>query len=93
MSRQLVKSELLIDLSDEQQELVAGGLAAPGLNFELSNSIYNANLANISGLTTAGPLGSNSYSTGNVSNLANAGQDFLGLNAAGLPLAFPAFGI
>ncbi|AFZ27619.1 hypothetical protein Cylst_5618 [Cylindrospermum stagnale PCC 7417] len=74
MSNLIISSELFVVLSDEQQELLAGGA-----DFELSNSNFANRLANLQGATASGPGGS----TGNSSAINNAtntaAQDFLGL--------------
>jgi hypothetical protein len=74
MSHEIMPSELLIALADEQQQLLSGGA-----DFELSNSNFANRLSTVQGRTASGPGGS----TGNSSAISNAtntaAQDFLGL--------------
>jgi hypothetical protein len=80
MSHQIFASELLITLSDEQQELLAGGA-----DFELAGSNFARRQANLQGTTNAGPDGSNANSTGDVTAINTAAQDLLGLGADSVP--------
>lgn len=75
-----ILSQLCIPLSDEQQELVAGGV-----DFELAGSNFANRLANLQGSVSSGPDGSNANSTGQLTATNTAAQDFLGLGAAEIP--------
>ncbi|MBD2385681.1 CTB family bacteriocin [Cylindrospermum sp. FACHB-282] len=74
MSNQIIQSELFVTLSNEQQQVLAGGA-----DFELSNSNFANRQVTLQGSTASGPGGS----TGNSSAINNAtntaAQDFLGL--------------
>jgi len=80
MSHQIFVSQLLIDLPDQQQELVAGGT-----DFELANSNFAKRLANVQGLSFSGPNGSTANSVGRSATIDTAAQDFLALGAPSLP--------
>jgi hypothetical protein len=80
MSHQIFVSQLLIELPDQQQELVAGGA-----DFELANSNFDKRLVNLQGLTFSGPKGSTANSIGTSATVNTAAQDFLGLGAPSLP--------
>jgi hypothetical protein len=84
MSNQIFTSELLMALSDEQQELVAGGA-----DFELAGSNFARRNANLQGTTNAGPDGSTANSTGDVTAINTAAQDLLGLGADSVPSVEP----
>ena len=73
-------SELCVALSDEQQELLAGGV-----DFELAGSNFANRVANLQGTVSSGPEGSNANSTGDVTAINTAAQDFLALGADELP--------
>jgi hypothetical protein len=85
--QQTVVSDLFVALSDEQQELVAGGV-----DFELSGSNYANRLANLQGQTASGPNGSTANSIGTTSAVNTAAQDLLGLGAPALPGGIGALG-
>ncbi|BAY74073.1 hypothetical protein NIES25_04830 [Nostoc linckia NIES-25] len=78
MSYQIIAS-LLLDLSDEQQQLLAGG------DSENSRSIYGQNQGFIQGTTSSGPQGSSSNSVSNKSRLITGAQDTLSLGGEGFP--------
>jgi hypothetical protein len=83
----LKTSELLLDLSDEQQELVAGG--GPTLGIVAEATKYITNQAPVYSIANAGP--SNSTATGFAQpvQLESAAAQ-LSLGAAGIPnLAVP----
>jgi hypothetical protein len=80
MSHQIFASHLLVELSDKQQELVAGGA-----DFELAGSNFANRTANLKGIAFSGPQGSIAYSTGNVAAINTAAQDFLVLGGATVP--------
>jgi hypothetical protein len=80
MTSQIIASELFVALSDEQQELVAGGA-----DFELSGSNYANRLANLQGITASGPAGSTGNSIGTTSAVNTAAQDLLGLGTPSVP--------
>lgn len=84
MSNQIFASKLLMALSDEQQELVAGGA-----DFELAGSNFARRQANLQGTSNAGPDGSNANSTGDVNVINTAAQDLLGLGADSVPSVDP----
>ncbi|WP_445637130.1 Bacteriocin [Nostoc sp. DSM 114161] len=79
MSYQIIASELLLDLSDEQQQLLAGG------DSENSRSIYGQNQGFIQGTTSSGPQGSSSNSLASKSKLTTGAQDTLTLGGEGFP--------
>ena len=80
MSHQIFASELFVTLSDDQQELLTGGA-----DFELAGSNFSQRRANLQGTSNAGPDGSNANSTGDVTAINTAAQDFLALGADELP--------
>jgi hypothetical protein len=80
-------SNLFISLSDQQQELLAGGV-----DFELAGSNYANRLANLQGTTASGPGGSTGNSIGTTSAVNTAAQDLLGLGAPALPGGIGALG-
>ena len=80
MSHQMITSQLCVALSDEQQEVVTGGI-----DFELAGSNYANRTANLRGFTTSGPYGSFANSSGTNSEVNTAGQDFLVLGAPSVP--------
>jgi hypothetical protein len=80
MLHQNIASELLVTLSNQQQEVVAGGA-----DFELSGSNYANRLANLQGITSSGPGGSAGNSIGTTSAVNTAAQDLLGLGATAVP--------
>jgi hypothetical protein len=73
-------SELCVALSDEQQELVAGGV-----DFELAGSNFANRIANLQGTVSSGPEGSNANSTGQLTAINTAAQDFMGFGAEEIP--------
>jgi hypothetical protein len=80
MSCQIISSELFVALSDQQQELVAGGA-----DFELAGSNFANRLASLRGFTTSGPNGSTANSIGTVATVNTAAQDLLALGAPSVP--------
>ncbi|QXE21340.1 hypothetical protein B6N60_00014 [Richelia sinica FACHB-800] len=80
-------SDLLLTLSDEQQEFLTGGV-----DFELAGSNYANRLANLQGITASGPGGSTGNSIGTTSAVNTASQDLLGLGAPALPGGIGALG-
>lgn len=74
MSHQIIASKLFVELSDEQQQLLAGGA-----DFELSNSNFANRQSNLRGTTSSSPQGSNANSTATNNTVNTAAQDFLGL--------------
>ncbi|MFN6538381.1 MAG: CTB family bacteriocin [Nostoc sp. EkiNYC01] len=82
MSNSINAFELLIGLSDEQQELLSGGTDNQA---DLSN--FANRIANLDGGTSSGPGGSNAASTGNLQQTTTAGAAQLTLGAvpSGLP--------
>lgn len=75
-----ILSEFCVALSDEQQELVAGGV-----DFELAGSNFANRLANLQGTATSGPDGSTANSTGQLTAVNTAAQDLLGFGAEEIP--------
>ncbi|MDB9373099.1 CTB family bacteriocin [Nodularia sphaerocarpa] len=75
-----IVSELCVALSDEQQELVAGGA-----DFELAGSNFANRIANLAGTATSGPDGSTANSTGQLTATNTAAQDLLGFGAEAVP--------
>lgn len=86
MSTQINASNLLIALSDEQQEIVTGGA-----DFELAASNYGNRGSVLMGKTTSGPDGSSAASIGRSNTIVTAAQDFLGLGGD-IPLGVGALG-
>ncbi|BAZ31807.1 hypothetical protein NIES4074_42800 [Cylindrospermum sp. NIES-4074] len=80
MSHQNIASELFVVLSNEQQELIAGGA-----DFELAGSNYANRQASLQGTTASGPAGSTGKSIGTTSAVNTAAQDLLGLGVPHLP--------
>lgn len=78
MSHQI--SELFVELSAQQQQLVAGGA-----DFELANSNFANRIANLQGTAFSGPNGSFANSTGTSTTVNTAAQDFLALGAPSVP--------
>ncbi|MBE9199968.1 MULTISPECIES: CTB family bacteriocin [unclassified Nodularia (in: cyanobacteria)] len=75
-----IVSEFCVALSDEQQELVAGGV-----DFELAGSNFANRLANLQGTANSGPDGSTANSTGQLTAVNTAAQDLLGFGAEEIP--------
>jgi hypothetical protein len=73
---QINASDLLVALSDQQQELLTGGA-----DFELAASNYANKGSLLMGTSTSGPQGSTASSAGKSNTILTAGQDFLGLGA------------
>ncbi len=86
MSHQIITSELLNDLSNEQQQMLVGGA-----DFELSGSNFGNRKSALIGRTTSGPHGSSATSVGINSAVNTAAQDFLGLGG-NLPTRVGALG-
>ncbi|MBU7583674.1 MAG: CTB family bacteriocin [Nostoc sp. TH1S01] len=80
MSRPIFVSDLLIELPDQQQELVAGSA-----DFRLAGTNFANRLANLQGLTFSGPNGSIANSIGTSAAVNTAAQDFLVLGAPSIP--------
>ncbi|MBD2252078.1 CTB family bacteriocin [Nostoc parmelioides] len=72
--------ELFINLSDEQQAFVAGGV-----DFQLDATFYKAQQNVLNGNTSSGPGGSTAASNGSSTEIKTAGFALLGLGAEGLP--------
>ncbi|ODH01164.1 hypothetical protein A4S05_30055 [Nostoc sp. KVJ20] len=86
MSHQIITSELLNDLSDEQQQMLVGGA-----DFGLSGSNFGNRRSALIGRTTSGPRGSSATSIGINSAVNTAARDFLGLGG-NLPRGVGALG-
>jgi hypothetical protein len=80
MNEQIKNSNLFVDLSEEQQQLVSGGI-----DFELSATNYAQRIAVLEGQTSSGPDGSTANSAAAVAVVNTAAQDFLSLGAGNLP--------
>ncbi|WP_414564382.1 MULTISPECIES: CTB family bacteriocin [unclassified Anabaena] len=80
MLYQTIESKFLVALSDDQQELVSGGV-----DFELAGSNFANRIANLQGSATSGPDGSTANSTGQLTVVNTAAQDLLGLGAESIP--------
>ena len=76
MLNQINASDLLVALSDQQQEIVTGGA-----DFELAASNYANKGSLLMGTSVSGPQGSSATSAGKANTILTAGQDFLGLGA------------
>ncbi|MEH2154660.1 CTB family bacteriocin [Nostoc sp.] len=87
MSHQIMTSELLNELSNEQQQILVGGA-----DFELSGSNFGNRWIGLVGRTTSGPQGSTSSSRGINNAINTAAQDFLGLGSA-IPTGVGALGV
>ncbi|TAF04094.1 MAG: hypothetical protein EAZ77_16200 [Nostocales cyanobacterium] len=81
-----IVSNLFVDLSEQQQEIIAGGA-----DFELSGSNFANRLVVLQGSVSSGPNGSFANSSGQSSEVNTAAQDLLGLGAPCMP-NFPALG-
>ncbi|MEA5579365.1 CTB family bacteriocin [Anabaena sp. UHCC 0451] len=86
MSYHNIMFNLCADLPEQQQEIIVGGV-----DFELSGSNFANRLVMLRGLTSSGPNGSFTNSSGQSSEVNTAAQDLLGLNALSMP-TFPALG-
>ena len=86
MLNQINASDLLVALSDQQQEIVTGGA-----DFELAASNYANKGSVLMGTSVSGPQGSSATSAGRANTILTAGQDFLGLGAD-LPAGVGALG-
>ncbi len=86
MLNQINTSDLLVALSDQQQEIVTGGA-----DFELAASNYANKGSVLMGTSVSGPQGSSATSAGRANTILTAGQDFLGLGAD-LPAGVGALG-
>ncbi|MBN3882979.1 MAG: hypothetical protein HWQ44_08295 [Nostoc sp. JL34] len=87
MSHQIMTSELLNELSNEQQQMLVGGA-----DFELSGSNFGNRRSGLLGRTTSGPQGSTSTSIGTNNAINTAAQDFLGLGST-IPTGVGALGL
>jgi hypothetical protein len=86
MSYLAITSQLAVELSIKQQELIIGGA-----DFELSGSNFANRIVTLRGSTFSGPNGSFASSSG-LSSLTNtAAQDLLGLGVPRIP-RLPALG-
>ncbi|WP_341530251.1 CTB family bacteriocin [Nostoc sp. UHCC 0302] len=74
MSHPIIASKLFVELSDEQQELLAGGT-----DVELSNTKFKQKQIFLQGTTFSGPQGSSANSQGNSTTLRTSAKDLLGL--------------
>jgi hypothetical protein len=83
---QINASDLLLGLSDQQQEVVTGGA-----DFELAASNYANKGSLLMGSSVSGPQGSSATSACKSNTILTAGQDFLGLGAE-LPAGVGALG-
>jgi hypothetical protein len=83
---QINASDLIVALSDQQQEIVTGGA-----DFELAASNYANKGSLLMGTSVSGPQGSSATSAGKANTILTAGQDFLGLGAD-LPAGVGALG-
>jgi len=83
---QINASDLIVALSDQQQEIVTGGA-----DFELAASNYANKGSLLMGSSVSGPQGSSATSAGKSNTILTAGQDFLGLGAE-LPAGVGALG-
>ncbi|MHC0065742.1 CTB family bacteriocin [Nostoc sp. UIC 10890] len=72
--------ELFTDLSNEQQEVVAGGV-----DFQIDATFYNASENILNGSSSSGPHGSTAKSNGSSKNIKTAGLAFLALDANHIP--------
>ncbi|WP_413171312.1 CTB family bacteriocin [Anabaena azotica] len=86
MSYYTIISNLFADLSEQQQEIIAGGA-----DFELAGSNFANRLVVLQGSVSSGPNGSFANSSGQSSQVNTAAQDFLGLGAPSIP-NIPALG-
>ena len=86
MLNQINASDLIVALSDQQQEIVTGGA-----DFELAASNYANKGSLLMGSSVSGPQGSSATSAGKSNTILTAGQDFLGLGAD-LPAGVGALG-
>ena len=86
MLNQINTSNLLVALSDQQQEIVTGGA-----DFELAASNFANKASLLMGSSVSGPQGSSATSAGKSNTILTAGQDFLGLGAD-LPAGVGALG-
>ncbi len=71
---------LFTDLSNEQQEVVAGGT-----DFQIDATFYNASENILNGSSYSGPNGSTAKSNGKSTRLNTAGLAFLALDANHIP--------
>ncbi|MEH1965717.1 CTB family bacteriocin [Nostoc sp.] len=71
---------LFTELSNEQQEVVAGGV-----DFQLDATFFAARENVLNGDTSSGPSGSTADSNGRSTEIATAGLAFLGLGATDVP--------
>lgn len=79
MSDQIITSEWFVELSDGQQELLAGGDSTQ------SSNNFAQRLANSTGTTTTGPNGNVSETNNQVVEVLSGGQTLLSTNAPGIP--------
>ncbi|MBK1988094.1 CTB family bacteriocin [Sphaerospermopsis aphanizomenoides BCCUSP55] len=75
---QICKSEFLVDLSDQEQELLSGGQG-----FDSTSSNFNQKTTNVEGTSSNQPSG-NTTSNSNVKTqeTSNSAQDFFSLDLA-----------
>ncbi|MCF2145561.1 CTB family bacteriocin [Desmonostoc muscorum LEGE 12446] len=82
MSNSINAFELLINLSDEQQELLSGGT-----DNQIDATNFANRLASLDGATESGPDGSTASSAGTLEQVTTAGVAQLTLGA--VPSGFP----
>ncbi|MEH2149728.1 CTB family bacteriocin [Nostoc sp.] len=75
-----MSDELFTELSNEQQEVVAGGV-----DFQLDATFFAAKENVLNGGTSSNPCGSKADSNGRSTEIATAGLAFLGLGATDIP--------
>ncbi|WP_138498063.1 CTB family bacteriocin [Nostoc sp. PA-18-2419] len=78
-----MSSVLFADLSNEQLEVVAGGV-----NFQLDATFFAADENVLNGDSSSDPNGSNAWSNGKSTDIKTAGVAFLGLDACDIPDIF-----
>jgi hypothetical protein len=72
MYGQMIASEFFVDLSDQQQELLAGGA-----DFDSNNTDFTQATANVRKTSSSSPQGDSSSSTFQQNDISSSAQDLL----------------
>ncbi|MCM0591878.1 MAG: CTB family bacteriocin [Gloeotrichia echinulata IR180] len=78
MSDQIISSEWLVELSDGQLEMLAGGDSTQ------SSNNFAQRVANTNGTTTTGPQGNVTETNNQISEIVSGGHNLLSTDATGM---------
>jgi hypothetical protein len=77
MSHQIIASEIFVELSDEQQEILAGGVDYSNLSTSLTT--FMAKQSTVETISTSGPMGSTVGGKGMTTEISNSGLNMIKL--------------